>query len=302
MDLRDESGASKATKEVDAVTTKPTYVTYTDGAMTEIPADTDLTPLANKDIIFTLKLEGRLGIFYERAQTSPVPTPVQVDIRVIHCCAVLTLSEVITRALNNPEYEPFDVGQLAETLANGIVVMTNCKLRSVNCFHIATMNRYLTKPVVPQPFEVPEPYALAISQLGSIKVRGMRKESYFLPTISADHTTGFDLPGAYCKAVEQAKKIGLHFASVDLSVKMGSSWWLYQPHQDGDLFCLIPEENFTVQTAMLRNLFSVNADGGYQSDIVDLTPLGNTCYGVMCRNPPEREDVAIYCAVIKDPL
>lgn len=152
MDPPDESGASKATKEVDAVTTKPNYVTYTGGAGTEIPADTDLTPLGNKDIIFTLKLEGRLGIFYERAQTSPIPTSVQMDIRVIHRCAVLTLSEVITRALKNPEnpeYEPFDVGQLAETLANGIVVMTYCNLRSVNCFHSATMNRYLTKPVVP---------------------------------------------------------------------------------------------------------------------------------------------------------
>lgn len=282
--------------------------------ISQAPADSAV-PIGNKEFVFAAKLEGKFGIFYERSHTNPEPTAVEMDLYTMYECSVHTLTDIIDRALRAREYESFEVShvdanQLAHSIADGITVLTYCKLRSVNYLQPHTMDRFYYKPMVPEPFEVPEPYALAIEQLGSIKVSGKRDEQYLMPTIQVAHIPRCGLPGnrrwtpsAYCQAVEMAKKIGLHFSSVDLSVKMGSSWWLYRAVQDGNHFelqCMIPEENYTEQTAALRNLYSVDGHGGYQTNIVDLTPLGNTCYGSMFRNPQDRVDLAVYYAVTKE--
>ncbi|KAL5166773.1 hypothetical protein HKD37_18G051677 [Glycine soja] len=64
----------------------------------------------------------------------------------------------------------------------------------------------------------------------------------------------------YSQNVEIAKKLGLRFCGMDLTVKMGSSWWLYAL-RDGRFFelsCQLREENFTVESAVVRALFWVN--------------------------------------------
>ncbi|CAJ2627943.1 unnamed protein product [Trifolium pratense] len=233
----------------------PSKANVTEGHKTEVPMEPkhphvlqpvpreEAVPIGSQAFIFEQKMNGRLGIFFERAWTNPNPTAIEINLTRMHECVVLTLTEVIKRAIRDREYESFPAGDdedaeaLATILANGVIVLTYCKLAIANYYHSETCECFYKKPNVPDPFEVPEPYALAISQLGKVKIRGLRDEVVALPTIPVAHGTRFGLPGDerwnqsdYCLAVDCAKKIGIWFKTVDLKVKMGSTWWLLKPH------------------------------------------------------------------------
>ncbi|CAA0835223.1 Unknown protein, partial [Striga hermonthica] len=96
-------------------------------------------------------------------------------------------------------------------------------------------------------------------------------------------------PADYSRAVEQAKKLGLRFTAPDLTVKMGSSWWLYRPNNavaNFSLTCPYPEENFTENTVTLATLFTINVDGTFYNPIIDPADLGDINYGSMLLRPP----------------
>jgi len=114
-----------------------------------------------------------------------------------------------------------------------------------------------------------------VSQLGSVKVSGMTEEFTLTPIIGEFGGSRLGLSKGttwcsfrYSQNVEIAKKLGLRFCGMDLTVKMGSSWWLYAL-RDGRFFelsCQLREENFTVESAVVRALFWVNDKGYFYSD------------------------------------
>ena len=58
----------------------------------------------------------------------------------------------------------------------------------------------------------------------------------------------------YSDAVDFAEKLGMRFATVDLTVKVGSSWWLFRPRELGDfyeLLCPLPGDNYTEEGTVL---------------------------------------------------
>nr|GMD21892.1 putative coat protein [Ipomoea batatas] len=162
----------------------------------------------------------------------------------------------------------------------------------------------------PTPFQVPQPYALAISSLGRIKISGLQKQLFLTPVPPADAAdTTFGCPDeghiwnpvAYSRAVEFAKKLGLHFSSVDLTLKMGSSWWLFRPvyaHGHFRLDCPYPQENFTNTTAAVAMLYCNDGTDGLYNPIIDLPALGADTFGSMLRDPPADIAVSAFYAVI----
>lgn len=189
------------------------------------------------------------------------------------------------------------------------MIMLYEKIRSVNFYDFDSELRLCRSPKTPVQFKVPIAYALAISQLGRFKVSGLMIEYYYTPMITEEDAANFCLeegeqwsPTAYVQAVEIAEKAGMKFHTVDLSVKKGSAWWLLKPQETNTttfrLLCPFPEENFTIEDALVHALFCVNSNFGFMNPIFDLTPLGPNEYGSMLRNPMDRIDVATFNAVV----
>ncbi|KAK3034357.1 hypothetical protein RJ639_032255 [Escallonia herrerae] len=104
----------------------------------------------------------------------------------------------------------------------------------------------------------------------------------------------------YAQAVEYAKSLGLQFTTVDLNGKLGSSWWLYKQNVEEDFFsldCIIPEDNYTPETAVLHTLWCINEESGFDNEFVDLSPLGTHVYGSMLRNPHAGINLDTYFAI-----
>lgn len=269
-------------------------------------------PIGNPKSIMVLKLEGQLGIFYDRCNTTRVPTLIEINFDNIRDASHRVIANVLqqsgqqTKTLDDASVNEL-IASTANELANGVAVMTYLKLRMVNYYDERVANRFQRKPKVPRPFQIPEPFALPISQLGQIKVSGMPAQLYFSPTVPADAHISFGChpehnwcPDVYARAVEFAKKLGMRFSSVDLTVKMGSSWWLYRPVNEAETFrldCPFPEENFTANTAVIASLFTNTANNGFNNPVIDLAPLGNRNYGSMLRNPPQQLSLNTYYAI-----
>ncbi|DAZ87289.1 TPA_asm: coat protein [Arceuthobium sichuanense virus 5] len=276
---------------------------------------TDEAAIGNPKMIYALKREGMLGVFYDRVNTVRTPTLIPLLHSNYYESIESTMYNILYRALLKKMYlnltEVDDTAsRVAKVLTTGIMIATYLKLRNVNYFDSRCTDRFQQVPKVPAPLEVPRPYALAISQLGRFKSSGAVEEGYYSPTISVDAPTFLIMQGSfwsssiYTQAMEFAKNLGLKFSTPDLGVKMGSSWWLYKPVQEQNHFrlsCLIPEENFTVTTAVLRTLFCSNGTGGVLSELFDLASLGAVDYGSMLRNPPAGVDQSTYNAIDEEP-
>lgn len=291
-------------------TEKPTEPTRLYGITNVIPEVE--TTIGNNELIFMTKATGQLGIFYDRQSTMNVPTAIELNPENFREAIYATTIEICDRLLSAREYltlpeSQMDAATLAQHLTYGVSVATYLKIKAVNYLDTRFKNRFYKRPMVSDPFEIPQPYALALSQLGQMKVSGLPDELYVTPMIPTDAGGNLCLPtgitwsaATYNRAVDFAKKIGLQFSTVDLGVKMGSSWWIYRSVEEDNLFqlsCPVPEENFTMQTAALRTLFCINAAGGLNNPIFNLDPLGNDTYGTMLRNPPHRVDVSTFYAV-----
>lgn len=264
--------------------------------------------VGNPKLVFSCKQEGVLGVFFDGEDSVVDPTPIIINGNNMRNAVIATLTTVLTRALKDFGVTSVHTMALetAATLANGVMIATFLKLRSVGYLNSSLMSRFYVVPRTPQPFELPLPYALAISQLGAVKTHGSPQEGYYCPTIPAT-TSNFLLPAGiswnpptYSRAVEYAKSLGLKFTQPDLDVQMASTWWLYRPVLTGLHFCLecpLPEENFTLNTAVLRTLFCNDATGGFMVNLFDLTPVGTDTYGSMLRNPQYEVDVTTYYAI-----
>jgi hypothetical protein len=270
------------------------------------------TAIGNPEFVFAMKAEGRLGIFYPRANTTREPTLVEVDFAAVRDSAAYIIGEIMIQAyykLDRADLPTMTgtVQTLAPHLADGVCVMLYKKLRALNYMDGRVDANYRFTPQVPEPFEVLLPYALAIQQIGKVKISGMTEEKFFSPTAPAGMDASFGLPlpnswnpMAYSRAVDIAKKLGLSFATPDLTVKMGSPWWLYRPVQTGisvTLQCPFPEENFTESTAVLAGLFCYHVTNGLYNPIIELNPLGNANYGTMLRNAPPDFALNVYYAI-----
>lgn len=69
--------------------------------------------------------------------------------------------------------------------------MTYLKLHNLNYYDLSVADRCRRKPNVPDPFEIPSPFALAITQLGAIKLSGMTRQLYLSPSAPAGSDTNF---------------------------------------------------------------------------------------------------------------
>lgn len=196
---------------------------------------------------------------------------------------------------------------IVENLTNGVSVMTYLKLRSLHACNMNSMACFFKKPKMSTPFEVLIPFVLAINQVGIVNVSSLTKELILLPDASPTAAARYLLPTNvtwsrtnYVLAVEFAKKIGVEFSTVDLSVKLRSSWWLYRPVKDRDILtlqCPLPEDNFTESSAVLRTLFLRTDQNAEANEIFNLANIGNHDYGSMLRNPPDDVCVSTYFAV-----
>ncbi|OIT06636.1 hypothetical protein A4A49_02124 [Nicotiana attenuata] len=259
-----------------------------------------------------MRLEGKIGTFYNRENGELKYVFVPVNAAEYRDGIRRSLDTVLTRAMRLKGYT--DENEIEQRLAvitphliHGICVMTYLKLRAVNLFIPTQGERFYNKPKTPAPFEVPVPYALAIQQLGVVEAR---KRTAFIPTLTkADGESTF-LPASakwnpcgYTQAVEFCKSIGLRFQSVDLSVKIGSSWWLFRPVLEGNYFelrCPLPEDNFTESGSVLHTLFLHDADDGPNNAIMDLSAIPDKNYGSMLRNPPQGISVNSFFAINDD--
>ncbi|KAK3041664.1 hypothetical protein RJ639_001474 [Escallonia herrerae] len=196
---------------------------------------------------------------------------------------------------------------VAAQLTIGCTVVTYMKLRSLHLLDLSQMDKVLRKPKEAETLEIPAPFALAISHLGLFKVSSRTDDLKVGPTFSAADAANFGLPQGskwsaplYAQAVEYAKSLGLQFTTVDLNGKIGSSWWLYKQNVEEDFFsldCIIPEDNYTPETAVLHTLWCINEESGFHNEFVDLSPLGTHVYGSMLRNPHAGINLDTYFAI-----
>ncbi|XP_062011188.1 uncharacterized protein LOC133727802 [Rosa rugosa] len=246
---------------------------------------------------------------------SKKPVYVELDVQKFWNSVNDTLTAVISRALNlSPEFQKLDhikqqATYFATEITKGVCVLTYLKLRAVNFsldFGLGA-SRFFKKPMVHSPFEVPQPFGVAISGLGFVRITSLPFEQIICPTLSEVNATGLCLPSdqswsfhRYSQAVEFAKGIGLKFSTVDLSVNLGSSWWLYRPVVDGGIFrlqCILPPDNYSKESAVVRTLFmSSSVDNIAGHEIFDLSSVENHDYGSMLRNPHEGINVSTYLA------
>ncbi|KAL3533125.1 hypothetical protein ACH5RR_006646 [Cinchona calisaya] len=78
-----------------------------------------------------------------------------------------------------------------------------------------------------------------------------------------------------------AKSLGMTFPASDLKEKKGSGWWLHLLTCSADFAsvdCLLPEDNFTQTTAVLRTLFCNGTGKNFGLDLFNLTSLGTDIY------------------------
>ncbi|WCJ29078.1 hypothetical protein M5689_010737 [Euphorbia peplus] len=273
-------------------------------------------PIGNPEYAEMLKRNGQLGCFYDRDQTTNTPTPITMNHLVLRECVILTLTHVLNNLLSESNQETIetlpknfqDVETFAQELANGIGVALYMKLRSLNLTEPSVMERFYSKPCVPNPFEIPAAYAYAISTLGQFKVSGMPYQYFYTPVCSVEAANNYCIPDgitwspyAYIRAMEYAKRIGMLFDIVEHQVKRGTSWWLLQPvvtERGFELQCPILGENFTDEVTLVRALFCVTADGGFCTDLVDLEPHQNLNFGSMLRNPTPRIDLEVFNGIM----
>lgn len=269
----------------------------------------EIVPCGNPIYEFSLQSEGTLGLFFKRPQYAQNPIYLDLQPAAYYNGCYNTLSSIILRAyrlLGNTDDEEVTnrTAELAEQLAIGVCVATYLKLRALHCTDPNQRNKFLNRPNYPANFPLPGPYALAITQLGAIKVSGLTTVTKVCPTLSAQDAPRMMIPAnlrwnlqAYHRAVEFAKKLGLKFEAPDLTMKIGSSWWLFDNNETDDMVnfrCRLPEDNFTPQTAVIACLFAAAADDNFVNPIVDLTPLEDVDYGTMLRNPPAEFNVTCY--------
>ncbi|QED42877.1 ORF1 [Lomandra cryptic virus 1] len=260
----------------------------------------ELNPVGNREFELSLKLESRLGFFQKREVT--ISTPVYLEFRMdvyrdaIYRDLCLAFEHTLRmKGYIEDEAVLLRARSVAAELTNGCTVATYQKMLMLHKFNPDQKGRFVKRPKLPHPFKVPNAFALAISQLGLVKISSRTDNLKVMPTMpNADALRmGLDpgqrwSPTNYASAVEYAKSLGMQFDSVDLAQKVGSAWWLFRQDVTEDIFtlqCRIPENNYSESTAVLHSLWINTANGYVENNFVNLDPLGNHVYGTMLRCP-----------------
>lgn len=274
-------------------------------------AKPDPTAIGAPDYERSLILDKRLGEFLTRAQLAQEPTYVNINATAHFNSVRATLTEVLRRnlSLSGDRIEADIEAQATRhgsILAQGVCILTYLKLRAVNSLEINGLTKFSKKPQSPEPFKVPYPFALAISALGVVKVSSLTSEKDICPSATQEDAARFLLPAntrwstaRYALSKEFAEKIGMKFASVDLSVKLGGSWWLFRPVEIGTILalrCTLPEDNYTEETAVMRTLYLRPEEQLASNEIFDLSDIDDHDYGSFIKNPFDDINVTTYFA------
>ena len=209
-----------------------------------------LEPLSigNKQYEMMLSSEGRFGTFYRRDKTENSLEWAEIDVTVYRRSIYFTMEEVLRCCMVKAGYKNAEeIGCLltryVPQIVNGVCMLTYLKIRSINMALSPEGDRYIVKPKVQIPLEVPLPFAIAISQLGAVEVNSMPQRMIAFPAISVAEAAHFMIPQNKCfkavyytQAVKFAKSLGIEFSSVDLDMKMGSAWWLLRGEITEEVF------------------------------------------------------------------
>jgi len=263
-------------------------------------------PRGNQKFDFMMREAGYYGHFLPMDKCAANYTPVTLD-----CSAIRDgIHNVLSTALETLCYKRGDIIQseirtlakeTATTLMIGTMLAFYSRLRVVNKGNWDTHKLFIRRPYEIDHFEVPTPYALAIQHLGIFKVENMTHELELIPVVSEAEAKKFCIgantwsPPAYQTAVDFAKRLGISFMKTDLTVKLGTAWWLLKSKDDGEDYQLeacIPESNYTPEDAVIRALWCVNSAGTFHVDIADLSELTME-RGSFLRSPPN--DIALTC-------
>nr|UHA47118.1 hypothetical protein [Raphanus sativus cryptic virus 2] len=280
----------------------------------EIPRYTrDTQPVVgNKNYEFSLRMDGRLGFAMDRSRTAFPEVNCSLNRNHFHDgirkVLVQILSEMARLKQDLSDADIVDrVNSVALILAYGVGTMAYLKLRAINLLRPNEASKFLTKPKVPDHFEIPTPFAFAISQLGVVEVSSLSRRMICYPTADlADASSHlcenkrFWSQTAYAEAVRYAKYLGMSFSTVDLDIKVGSSWWLFKPDlTDGllSLRCPLPEDNYTLAGATVYMLFYHDVGSDPAIDLFDVTALGTNDYGSFIRNPRDGFNATAYYAI-----
>ncbi|UFK61916.1 coat protein 2 [Silvergrass cryptic virus 1] len=281
----------------------------------ELRAPTEPLALGNKHYETMHLLEGRYGIFYARDKAENPLTWFELNANNFRTSVAATLRSALFRLMVNKGYEDDDdierrLNRVVPVLIRGVCLMTYLKIRAVNLAISTAGDRYILKPKVPEPFEVPLPFAIAISQLGAFEINSLAERKIAIPGLSDADATARLLDGRftaaeYAHATEFAKSLGIQFSAVDLDVKLGSAWWMFRATPVDEVFtliCPLPESNFTETNSLIYLMFCVNQDGSFGTQLFALGDYAATDYGSMLRNPHDGANVNAFFAFSDDPL
>lgn len=280
----------------------------------EIPRYTrDTQPVVgNKNYEFSLRMDGRLGHSMDRSKTARPEVNCSLNRANFHEGVLKVLRQILSEMarlkqdLSDAEIQE-RVESVSLTLAYGVATMAYLKLRAINLFRPNEASKFLTKPKVPDHFEIPTPFAFAISQLGVVEVSSLPRRMICYPTAdladASNHLVGNKRnwsQTAYAEAVRYAKYLGMSFSTVDLDIKVGSSWWLFKPDVTDGLLsirCPLPEDNYTLAGATVFMLFYHDVGSDPAIDLFNIDSLGNDDYGSFIRNPRDGFNASSYYAI-----
>lgn len=283
----------------------------------EIPRYTrDTQPVVgNKNYELSLRLDGRLGFCMDRSRTARPEVNCSINRANFHDGAFEVIRHVLIELsrlkqdLSDTEIN-LRVDSVALMLAYGVDTMAYLKLRAINLLRPNETSKFLSKPKVPDHFEIPTPFAFAISQLGVVEVSSLSKRMICYPTADlADaqqhlcvHKRNWSQT-AYAEAVRYAKHLGMDFSTVDLDVKVGSSWWLFKPDLTDGLLsirCPLPEDNYTLAGATVFMLFYHDVGSDPALTLFNLVSLDDADFGSFIRNPRDGFNASAYYAISKE--
>lgn len=274
----------------------------------------DLPASGNQAYTIEMKDKGIIGLHFDRAKTAPIPEMLEIDPNAFFYGIRNTLHGVLLRLhrlktqLSDQDFAP-RAEELATTLSTGCSLVAYLKIRSIilsECQEKYSPTN-LRRPRASADLPIPQAFAFAIQQLGTVNVADLPYERKLMPCFPmSGHLYGIPPgsawnPNAYAMAVEYARSLGMRFQIVDLKVKNGSAWWLFRQYYEDGIFELqapLPEVNFTDSMAVTHTLFLNGQNPDPSNPFVDLSifPI-NDEYGVFLQNPHPGINLSTYEAI-----
>lgn len=182
--------------------------------------------VGDKDLIFSLRKLRRLGCFYDRDRTTITPSLIAVHPINFRTAVYGVLNAVVQQRISNlntlDKDTTINVFEVTQNLTNGFMLMLYWKLRLVNCIDSRVLHSFRYTPKVPEPFQIPWPYAFRSLSTGS--TQNQRFARWTLSFTKFTHWLWSNIRMSWMSLVFihlcllcWMKKIGIDFAGVDLS-------------------------------------------------------------------------------------